>query len=509
MTFHLPKKRQAITVYKKTTVPRYEQHPLKKVWSVATVTLSLFCLLIIFLANYQPTQRLISPILSPLEAIRSWTQQNNSHYETFTFVPSGSSSTKLQRIDYTGLKTLAYYDLPVDMDGTFVYDALGYEMLKSEETQELFSTARANGAAVVLTMTQTYNNEIKGILDTPLYQQTLIDEAIREVKGSNADGVTVDFEFNGSAGPHYRALFTQFVANLTKQMHEQVPHSQVSVAIADVLPADALYDVSELADASDKVMIMAYTFAVPELKGKKLTTPLHLKNSDGYMHTMETHIATLAKDVPVEKLVIERAWYGNGENYPLYRSNSAEPLGGTGNHNTLKTPLSPAIISALVQDLPYKSRLAAKKNLPSIAKALEKEGILNPNVLSYALATIEHETAGTFEPIDEFKGKKSARRLGYEGGTNYYGRGYIQLTHLRNYEEYGRRIGLGDKLAEKPELASDPSVAAAVLAAYFKKTNVAYWATQGDFVTARIPINPDGQGTMIAYLAWRYLAVFA
>src|SRR5207244_2761453 len=103
---------------------------------------------------------------------------------------------------------------------------------------------------------------------------------------------------------------------------------------------------------------------------------------------------------------------------------------------------------------PVSSQQAAQKNLPLIAKALEEEHILTPNVLAYALATIEHETAGTFEPIDEIKGRKSARRLGYEGGTNYFGRGFIQLTHLRNYKKVGERIGMGDDLVKNPTLAS-------------------------------------------------------
>ncbi|HLY65020.1 MAG TPA: glycoside hydrolase family 19 protein, partial [Chloroflexota bacterium] len=124
-----------------------------------------------------------------------------------------------------------------------------------------------------------------------------------------------------------------------------------------------------------------------------------------------------------------------------------------------------------------------------------------------ALATIEHETAFTFQPLAEIEGNMSARRLGYEGGMDYFGRGFIQLTHLRNYETMGRRIGIGDELVRHPELASDPQIAAKVLAAFFRDNNVAALAGSGQFVAARAPVNPDNSGWAIATLAAKYRSV--
>jgi putative chitinase len=95
--------------------------------------------------------------------------------------------------------------------------------------------------------------------------------------------------------------------------------------------------------------------------------------------------------------------------------------------------------------------------------------------------------------------------LGYEGGTDYFGRGFIQLTHLRNYQRIGQRIGMGDQLVQNPELASKPEVAAKVLAAFFKDNNVANLASSGDFVDARDPVNPDYYAYAIAKMALKYL----
>ena len=141
-----------------------------------------------------------------------------------------------------------------------------------------------------------------------------------------------------------------------------------------------------------------------------------------------------------------------------------------------------------------------------IADALRKEGILDKNTLAYALATIEHETAGTFQPIAEYGGREQARRLGYSGGEKYYGRGYIQLTHDYNYRDIGRAIGLGDALLKNPDLALRPDIAARIFAKFFKDKGVANYASRGDFLRARLPVNGTDRAWDIANKAARYLS---
>ena len=100
--------------------------------------------------------------------------------------------------------------------------------------------------------------------------------------------------------------------------------------------------------------------------------------------------------------------------------------------------------------------------------------------LAYALATAWHETGTRMQPIregfkdtddeacacvaDYCKKKKVdnyARR--HDNGMSYYGRGYVQLTHAANYLAMGRRLGLGEKLYDNPDLAMEPEHAAKIL----------------------------------------------
>ena len=70
--------------------------------------------------------------------------------------------------------------------------------------------------------------------------------------------------------------------------------------------------------------------------------------------------------------------------------------------------------------------------------------------LAYMLATVKHETANTFKPIAEF-GK---------------GRGYVQLTWLRNYEVMSERLttaGIANDLVNNPDEAMQPEKALMIM----------------------------------------------
>lgn len=91
---------------------------------------------------------------------------------------------------------------------------------------------------------------------------------------------------------------------------------------------------------------------------------------------------------------------------------------------------------------------------------------------AYMLATALRETAGTFQPIEEYgrgAGRpygECARYVDCTGGVHghaYYGRGYVQLTWQANYLSCGRALGLGERLAVEPELALDPAISYRVM----------------------------------------------
>lgn len=96
-----------------------------------------------------------------------------------------------------------------------------------------------------------------------------------------------------------------------------------------------------------------------------------------------------------------------------------------------------------------------------VATALDN-GVTDHRQIAYILATAQHETRN-FDAPEEDYGRAQARKLNYSGGEEYFGRGYIHLTHDHNYEKMDRKLGLGGMLAANPRLAADPDIAARIL----------------------------------------------
>lgn len=470
-------------------------------YSLAAI-LDVACIVLILLNAQKPVQRLISPIVDSLQSFQSQAQIKMTS-EVFAFAP-GLAKNKFQTIDFNGLNYLTFFDVLASEDGELDRETRGYTSFKSDQSYELIQKAHSYGTKVLLTVTQFDNDEIRSILGDDSKTQSLIDDIVYEISDSEIDGVSVDFEYQGEVPSEYKEKFSRFIASLTSKAHQKNSSYVVSVVVPTSAAASldsSLYDLGNLAANSDKVFAMPTNFIVPEFENKVPRSPVYAYDANEYWKDVTKNMAPFSR-IPQEKLVMERAWFGNGDRYPLYKP-TGKPVEETAVEPS-HVMLDSEKVSRLVSEVPSKARGAAKHNIPLIGKALEDEGILDSNVLSYALATIEHETDGTFEPLHEIQGRFSARRLGYEGGSNYHGRGFIQLTHLRNYRMVGERIGMGDQLARNPELASDPEVAAKILAAFFKDNNVANLASRGQFIAARTPVNPDYNGYKVASLAWKY-----
>jgi len=84
----------------------------------------------------------------------------------------------------------------------------------------------------------------------------------------------------------------------------------------------------------------------------------------------------------------------------------------------------------------------------------------------------------------------------------YYGRGYVQLTHLRNYKKLSDRLGLGDQLVHFPERAIQPDISYNVMSVgmregLFTRHRLSDYISgkRCDYRSARAIINPRDQIT--------------
>ena len=148
--------------------------------------------------------------------------------------------------------------------------------------------------------------------------------------------------------------------------------------------------------------------------------------------------------------------------------------------------------------------------LEQILGMMEQDAdLLDLRHAAYMLATVKHECADTWQPVQERgtpayfdkyePGTRYGRQLGNKNkgdGARYKGRGYPQITGLDNYARLGAMIGLGDELVKNPERALEPAVAYRIMSvgmrrgAFTGRKLAHYINAQGcDYIGARRIIN--------------------
>jgi hypothetical protein len=122
---------------------------------------------------------------------------------------------------------------------------------------------------------------------------------------------------------------------------------------------------------------------------------------------------------------------------------------------------------------------AVRKNWPKLTEQLGHCGIYEMPIAAAMLGTVAIETAHRFEPINEFRNADGSIPdiwWTYDGGPEFHGRGFIQLTHRSNYAYYGPAVAalwgtpmVPDlDLVAVPDRALDPDMSAAISALYFR-----------------------------------------
>ena len=118
-------------------------------------------------------------------------------------------------------------------------------------------------------------------------------------------------------------------------------------------------------------------------------------------------------------------------------------------------------------------------NLPGVLDGLREQGLTSAPMILMALGTIRAEielfipavegiskynTSPNGKPFDLYDNRHDLGNRGKPDGKSFCGRGYVQLTGLDNYLEFGKILGID--LVNNPQLACDPRYAGKILAAF-------------------------------------------
>jgi hypothetical protein len=158
--------------------------------------------------------------------------------------------------------------------------------------------------------------------------------------------------------------------------------------------------------------------------------------------------------------------------------------------------------------------------LESLLSGIEQDpDVSDVRWAAYMLATVKHECANKFTPLEEY-GKGKGRKYGspvkvVSAGKTYnnvyYGRGYVQLTWDYNYKNLGAALGLGDQLLTNPALALDPATAYRIMSYGMrngtftsKKLADTISGTKCDYTNSRKIINGLDKAALIAGYATNF-----
>ena len=233
--------------------------------------------------------------------------------------------TAYQRYDYSKLSTIAYFSYEVNPTNG------SYSSLRSWDTTPIIAWAHSNDVKVVLTATLfgSANNAL--LLANAASCSNLINSLVTVVSNRNGDGVNIDFESVGSA---QKAQLTTFMSNLAARFHQDLPGSEVSIALPAIDWGGA-YDVGAYDAFLDYAIIMGYDYHWRSSTTAGPVAPLAASATWGSTLNVTYSITNyLGKGLRAEKLLLANPYYG----YDWPTTNAAVPAATTGSGSAVLYP---------------------------------------------------------------------------------------------------------------------------------------------------------------------------
>lgn len=184
---------------------------------------------------------------------------------------------------------------------------------------------------------------------------------------------------------------------------------------------------------------------------------------------------------------------------------------GLADSTTLPSAIPAVTVQVVSQMFPVTPIGNITANLPSVLSALVQSKISDKPMVLMALATVRAEvecfapiaegesrfnTSPAGHPFDLYDNRRDLGNQGAPDGASFKGRGYIQLTGRLNYQTYGPKLTTPVDLVSNPERASDPMIAAELLALFLADRELAIKRAllAGNMATARQLVNGGSNG---------------
>jgi spore germination protein YaaH len=211
------------------------------------------------------------------------------------------------RLDYRQLSTIAFFAVPIGVNGALDRHAPGYRAYVSSAARAVTNAAHARGVRVVPTFQLFDPAKLRRILAHPRSQERFIEQALALMARRRADGANLDVE---PVPASLAAKFAAFVGRFSHRMHRRFPGSQLAVATPAIV-SDRL--LRGLEPVVDRFFVMAYDYHWPGSRLPGAVAPL----SDG-PHNVAKTIRNYLRLVPRQKLILGVPYYGYS--WPVVRA---------------------------------------------------------------------------------------------------------------------------------------------------------------------------------------------
>ncbi|MEE3233249.1 MAG: glycosyl hydrolase family 18 protein [Candidatus Latescibacterota bacterium] len=169
----------------------------------------------------------------------------------FGFLPYWIDDSYFEFLNFNLLTHIAPFSIEINPDGSVSND-------HNWPWTALIDRAHNHGVRVILTATLFGDYEVKTLLENDVNRYRFIKQITEKIRVGNADGVIVDFEGAGANG--WPKLLPNFLQELTRHVHTEIPGSEVSFA-SPAIDWNNHWDFLDIADSCDYLFIMGYAFA--------------------------------------------------------------------------------------------------------------------------------------------------------------------------------------------------------------------------------------------------------
>lgn len=216
--------------------------------------------------------------------------------------------------NYSLLSTVAYFGININPDGTVSTNDAGWTGWNSQDLATIINNAHAAGDRVVLVIkpngaVSSTAAVLNAIVTNSGATQAAITNTINLVASKNLDGVNVDFEGTTNGYPGAQAGFTNFMTQMSKQVHQRWASAQVTV---DTYSGSASWDggifkIGDLAPVVDGMFVMAYDMAPGNMAPGQAgpNAPLN-----GWTYNDTLSVSQYLAKAPASKVMLGVPYYG-------------------------------------------------------------------------------------------------------------------------------------------------------------------------------------------------------